>query len=420
MRGTNVSRNAKCENGNVNMYWSNPLRVIAVCVCLGAAVTGSALAEDTFLRPAGSTQAPQYVAESSSATRPESGFDIREDIRNAREFLKNRKSGYSVTIEKTTVLVAGRRGRTRKEVVRRRIIEPFFLLAVEDLTERKLRLVRFTNRGCETEGFDVVKIRNNGVGSRFEVRYPENMAVLALRTMVHCEEKGYKEVVYTPYGPEIDTPKVREDGLNYLKKQIESARADLEEKNVPLTGLDRISGDVAPTEISLVLSIIEHIDPARFENSPPGGETALVHEVLTIIGANMSDAYAYSRSPAGARGLFQFIPATYEKMLRKYHEAGLDRNFISGCSNHVNAAKASLLLFDSDLNDLPSHYLLAVGDDVQAMGRYLAAAYNCGSRRVGRSLRDFTDGWTCGLPGETRTYLKKFDAVWRMRQSLDR
>jgi len=169
-----------------------------------------------------------------------------------------------------------------------------------------------------------------------------------------------------------------------------------------------------------VLSIIEHIDPLRFKHSPPGGEALLVHEVLTIIGANMGDAYAYSRSPAGARGLFQFIPGTYEKILRKYREAGLDRDFVSGCSNHTNAAKASLLLFDSDLSDLPEDYLRSVGADVEAVGQYLAAAYNCGSRRVERSLRACTDGWTCLLPEETKTYLKKFDAVWRIRESLDR
>ena len=187
-----------------------------------------------------------------------------------------------------------------------------------------------------------------------------------------------------------------------------------------LGGFNELSGDIAPTEISLVLSIIEHIDPLRFENSLPGGETALVHEVLTIIGANMGDAYAYSRSPGGARGLFQFIPGTYKKMLRKYREAGLDTNFVSGCSNHENAAKASLLLFDSDLHDLPDDYLRTIGDDMQAVGRYLAAAYNCGSHRVERSLRACTGGWTCLLPEETKIYLKKFDAVWGMRQSLDR
>ncbi len=400
------------------MSWLNLLRIIVAVVGFSIPIVWPAWAEEEFDEPAGA--AAEQDVDSWSGSRPETGFDIREDIKKARELLRSRRSGYTVSIEKATVLVKGRRGRTRVKVVKRRIIEPAFLLAVENLKERKLRLVRFTRNGCETPGFDVVKTRRNGVASRFEIRYPENMAVLALRTMVRSGEKGYEEVVYTPYSPAIDTRQVREDGLNYLKGQIESAREDLEEKNVSLRGLNSISSDVAPTEISLVLSIIEHIDPLRFKQSPPGGETLLVHEVLTIIGANMSDAYAYSRSPAGARGLFQFIPGTYEKILRKYRAAGLDRDFVSGCSNHTNAAKASLLLFDSDLNDLPGDYLSSMGADVQAVGRYLAAAYNCGSRRVERSLRACTGGWTCLLPEETKTYLKKFDVVWRMRESLDR
>jgi hypothetical protein len=402
------------------MHRLNLILIVAALICFGIPVAGSVRAEDGFVQPVGSASADQYPAGSWKDSGQGTGFDIREDIRNAREFLKDSRSGYTVTNEKASVLVKDRRNRARSKVFRRRIIEPVFLLAVEDLKERRLKLVRFTNRGCETDGFDVVRTRRNGVGSRFEVRYPENMAVLALRTMVHCGEKGYKEVVYTPYSPEIDTPQMREDGLNYLKGQIESAWTDLEEKNVRLGGFNELSHDIAPTEIALVLSIIEHIDPLRFKNSPPGGETALVHEVLTIIGANMSDAYAYSRSPAGARGLFQFIPRTYEKILRKYRKARLDGNFVSGCRNHENAAKASLLLFDSDLNDLPGDYARAIGGDVQAVARYLAAAYNCGSHRVERSLKACTDGWTCLLPEETKIYLSKFDAVWPMRQSLDR
>ena len=79
-----------------------------------------------------------------------------------------------------------------------------------------------------------------------------------------------------------------------------------------------------------------------------------------------------------------------------------------------------MLLFDSDLNDLPYKYLRAIRGDVRAVGRYLAAAYNCGSRRVERSARTCTDAWTCHLPEETKTYLSKFDSVWDLRQSLDR
>jgi hypothetical protein len=360
----------------------------------------------------------RYPADSSPDSAESPDFDIREDIARAQEILKHKKAGSTTRFEKITVRTVSRRGKVREKIIRRKIAEPVFLLALENLTDRKIKLVRYTTSGCNTDGFDVVMTKKNGVGSRFKIRYPENMALLALRTTVRAETTGHEEVVYTPYSPEIDTWVVREAGLNYLKEQIESARADLDDKNVNLKGFDILSEDFTATELSLVLSIIEHIDPARFENAPPGGETALVHEVLTIIGANTVNAYAYSKSSAGARGLFQFIPGTYEKMLRKYPQAGLHRDFVAGTKNHVNAAKASILLFDSDLGDLPGEYLHAISRDVESIGRYLAAAYNCGSKRVERSLKNCTEGWTCMLPQETKIYLKKFDAVWNMRKPL--
>ena len=144
----------------------------------------------------------------------------------------------------------------------RTIVRPNFLLAVEDLRERKIRQVLITSRGYVTEGFHVTRIRNNGVASRFEVTYPENMAILALRTTVHSGN-GLKEVVYTPYSPEIDTKEVRKAGLDYLMGRITLARNDLAAKRVRLAEFER--GNGIPMEISLVLSIIEHIDPVRFE-----------------------------------------------------------------------------------------------------------------------------------------------------------
>jgi hypothetical protein len=347
--------------------------------------------------------------------------DIREEIRRGQEFLKDKKAGCSVTVTEKRVIVRDKRGRKREKVVSGRIERPNFLLAVEDLAQRRIHAVRITEKGCATEGFEVTKIRNNGVGSRFEVTYPKNMVVLALRTRVKSGENSHKEVVYTPYSPGIDTWAVRRAGLAYLTRQIELARKDLRVKNVRLSAFEGLLADGMPThEVSLVLSIIEHIDPARFKHCREGEEAALVREVLTIIGANTTRAYAYSKSPAGARGLFQFIPKTYRRLQERYPEAGLVESFVSGCSDHVNAAKASLLLFDSDLADLPKEWLSQARRNVRTIGTYLAAAYNCGAKRVGESARACGDEWTCRLPEETKIYLKKFDVVWDLRGTLDK
>ena len=47
-----------------------------------------------------------------------------------------------------------------------------------------------------------------------------------------------------------------------------------------LRGFDALPPLFSLTDISLVLSIIEHIDPFRYKNCPPGEEATLVSEVL--------------------------------------------------------------------------------------------------------------------------------------------
>ena len=348
-------------------------------------------------------------------------FDIRDDIKRGQESLKDKIAGYSLVKEEKRITFLDKKGRKKEKLMSEKVVKPNFLLAVEDLKERKIRQVLITDKGCVTDGFEVTKNRNNGVGSRFEVTYPENMAVLALRTTVRSGKNSFTEVVYTAYTPEIDTWQVRKAGLDYLARQIELARRDLEARKVNLLiGFDGRDDDIMLTEVALVLSIIEHIDPVRFKNCPEGDKIALVHEVLTIIGANTINAYAYSKSLAGARGLFQLLPDTYKRLRDKYPQAGLKKDFVLGCTDHLNAAKASLLLFDSDLADLPRERLSAIRRNARAAGMYLAAAYNCGSGRVGKSARKCGNQWACLLPEETKTYLKKFDVVWDLRNALDR
>jgi hypothetical protein len=351
--------------------------------------------------------------------------NILDDIRRGQHFLKDKIAGGIQIAQKKKVTVRvkkrggkGKRYAQKTKIVTERISKPNFLLAVKDLKEEKIWPVLITNAGCATRGFEVSKKHGKGVGSRFEVRYPDDMVILALRTTVRAGKNSFEEVVYTPYSPDIDTLRVRQRGYDYLRDQIEQAYADLKGRRVRLGGFERLDGDISPVEVALVLSIIEHIDPLRFVTCEKGQELTLVREVLTVIGANTADAYAYSKSPAGARGLFQFIPDTYKRIVRKYPRAGLKKDFVEGCTDHVNAAKASLLLFDADLDSLPDHRIAAMRHNIMETGRYLAAAYNCGAARVHASATRCRNGWTCRLPEETKIYLKKFDVVWDLRDSF--
>ncbi len=97
-----------------------------------------------------------------------------------------------------------------------------------------------------------------------------------------------------------------------------------------------------------MLAIIEHIDPGKFLSGKYTPEK-LINETLVILGTNKQNAYRYSRSKAGAMGLFQFMPGTYKRIQNLYPGAGLNRDFVRGMENHQNAAKASFLLFDADM-----------------------------------------------------------------------
>ena len=165
--------------------------------------------------------------------------------------------------------------------------------------------------------------------------------------------------------------------------------------------------DLVSPDVALVLSIIEHIDPTRSRRE---SIEKLINEVLVIIAANKEKAYAYSVSKAKARGLFQFIPRTYGAIRSQYPKAELIPNFVSGMNHHVNAAKASLLLFDSDLSALPREKRVDLLKNKVALAEYLAIAYNSGSRRAVRAYQSGSIS-TRGLPAETVIYVEKLRKV---------
>ena len=145
--------------------------------------------------------------------------------------------------------------------------------------------------------------------------------------------------------------------------------------------------DVIPKDILRVLLLNEHIDPGEFKSS--GATKPLVERVLTVIGTNHDKAYAYSISPAGARGLVQMIPSTYSLLLSRYSSAGLKSNFPSAVGDPINAVMAQVLLCDSDWQAIRSR----IDIPAEKVGPYLAAAYNGGVGRVLSILANDETEW---------------------------
>ena len=116
-----------------------------------------------------------------------------------------------------------------------------------------------------------------------------------------------------------------------------------------------------------------------------------------------SSFHPRARSPAGAVGLFQFMPAT----ARQYglQTAPVDERLDAA----QNARAAARYLHD--LHGRFGSWSLAL------------AAYNCGQGRVARALRD-ANGRTFDdihdrLPAETRMYVPKIAALIQLRENAD-
>lgn len=319
-------------------------------------------------------------------------FNIFEDIAKARELLEKRRCGFrTIKLKKGKKIELG---------------EFTILLAVEDIRTREVLVVRAHPKHGGSTGTIVVKPgKSNGVNTKFTVTYPENNIVLAIKRPVR-HGTSFKEVTYTPYSEGLDIPEVREAGLKYLRNVLTTAKNALKKRGtMPLW--ETFFAD----DISVSLAIIEHIDPVRFESGKYSTER-LINETLVVLGANKQKAYRFSASKAGARGLFQFIPKTYKRIVDLYPQAGLDKDFTTGMEDHENGAKATLLLFDADMRIMNYGRTSHITDDPWEIGRLLASAYNCGSGKTKGAFEKHGDKWNSKVPTETQIYLKKFDAVW--------
>jgi hypothetical protein len=320
-------------------------------------------------------------------------FNIFEDIARAREILEKKQCRFQ------TIRV--------KKGKRQELGEFTILLAVEDITTGKIRVVKVHPKlGGTSEGIVVEPGKSNGVNTKFTITSPAHHIVLAIKRPVR-HGISFKEVIYTPYSENLDIPAVREAGLEYLRDVLRVAKKDLIKK-----GAAPLCEKFVADDVSVTLAIIEHIDPLKFESGKYTTEK-LIHETLVILGTNKQKAYRFSASKAGARGLFQFIPKTYKRIVDLYPQAGLEKDFTRGMEDHGNAAKASLLLFDADMRIMINGRTDYLTYDPQEMGRLLASAYNCGSGKTRGAYDRYGEKWNEKIPAETQIYLKKFDAVWK-------
>lgn len=250
---------------------------------------------------------------------------------------------------------------------------------------------------------DIDLIKFNGVNSKFQVNKPAGGKVVALKYLISKKDSGSKksiesglsEAVYVPYSSDFAQPDVLAYGANYLDGIIAKVVKDLKylpSRSIP--GKD-LTDAISPALIK-ALVYAEHTDTSQvlYGNNTQG----TIDQLNILFALNEGDAYKYSVSTAGARGIAQFMPSTYASLVKRHGEAGLMADFVAGMSDHQNAIKAMYMLLDD--------YAGAVRVKAQsgfAEGRvfeYGAASYNGGTARVAKAVNTFGTDWNADRSGQ--------------------
>jgi hypothetical protein len=268
-----------------------------------------------------------------------------------------------------------------------------------------LTVVRMDEHGVNDQGMTITWPVDNFINTKFHVASPDGEIVFAQRRPVRAKlGQGWEEAVYTAYAPELDTKKMRDAGLEYLRLLQRQAYNNIKGHDVrSRVAPDITVADKIPPDMVLRLMITEHVDPLHMKFV---GIEQCIHEVLVTLAANQGHAYAYARSSAGALGLPQFMEQSYQMVRDNYPNAQLDSNFDFGMSNMRNAVLASVLLLDLELTQLPQATLKVVTSSSTQFAAFLAAGYNRNPAHVVQTYRR-TKSFTGGTaPFENKMYVR--------------
>ncbi len=250
---------------------------------------------------------------------------------------------------------------------------------------------------------DVKLTKFNGVNSKFQVNTPANGKIIALKYLISAKEsgsksaieKGLSEAVYVPYSDSLSAPDVIAYGSDYLNNIINSVTLQLQ--NIPSQAIpgQTITQAIPPAMIK-ALVYAEHTDTAQVLN---GNDTqATINQLNILLAVNEGDAYKYSVSTAGARGIAQFIPSTYQSLVKRRGEVGLIPDFLEGMSDHQNSIKAMYLLLDDYAGAV--RVKASLGFVSSRVFDYGAASYNGGTTRVARAVNAFGTSWNEDKSGQ--------------------
>ena len=241
-------------------------------------------------------------------------------------------------------------------------------------------------------------IRANGVNTAVTVFDQSGRSLVPLIVEYPVERGGrlHEVAYYVSVHPAILSPEVVKAGQNYVRTMIDLAAKRLKDKGVPIQS--------NLIDIAERLCVVEHSDHIRFRTE---NQKALFEEVFALYALNELKTYNHSVSTAGAGGMIQMIPSTYQMVRRMHPGVGLNPDFVLGMRNHGNALEAMLLYM------LDTWKLLQGSEDVRnalASGyatwpELMAAGYNSNPAKLPGYIRRGGSAWRTLIPRETQMYL---------------
>ena len=269
----------------------------------------------------------------------------------------------------------------------------------------------FLTKGAEVSGVSTMGlpvqlriVRANGVNTAVTIFDDKNRSLLPLVVEFPIERAGkFREMAYyTSAHPALLSADLMKAGQTYVNSMVDLAARRLRDRGNPINPM--------LVDIAKRLCVVEHVDHERFRNE---NRIALFEEIYTLYALNELDTYRFSVSSAGAGGMVQMIPWTYNLMRERHPGVGLNPDFVAGMRNHGNALEAMLLYMQDTWNDLSAN------EDVQASlttkqaanSEIMAAGYNSNAAKLPGYIRRAGPGWRTLIPRETQMYLQIYQSV---------
>jgi hypothetical protein len=318
--------------------------------------------------------------------------DLRTELDASRELLKS----HATLVNGNTVLLAVLdQGTSRIELLP--VAKDSFLTKGANLS-----VVSQGGRSLE-----VTIVRANGVNTAVRVTDPTNAQELTPLTVAFPIVKGgaVTEVAYyNSVHPAISSSDVAAAGETYITTKLDEAAQELDSKGI------HVPADIV--DVAEHLCVVEHTDHKRFMTED---HEALLPEVVSLYALNAGNTFRYSVSTAGAGGMIQMIPRTYDGVRQQHSSVSLQADFVSGMRDHGNALQAMLLYMNDTWNTLAasSEVQTALHDGVATKPELLAAGYNSNPNRLPTYLKNGGSNWRTLIPAETQMYLAIYSEVDR-------